>query len=248
MKLKNKVVLVTGGSRGIGKAIAKKFAENGAQIVITSKNKNRLKNTEKEIKNCFSVAGDVRNDKDVKNVIDKTVKKFKKIDVLVNNVGVLPEMKKLHKISEKEWIEMIDLNLNAHFRFSKYAIQNMQKNGGSIINIASDSGLKPFENFYADGYSAAKAAMIHLTKIWALEYAKYNVRVNCISAAVVDTDMTKSFWLDTKKKKELTIKQHPLRRIGKPIDIANAALYFASDDSSWTTGAILPVDGGVSIK
>ena len=99
MKLKNKVVLVTGGSRGIGKTIAKKFAENGAQIVITSKNKNRLKNTEKEIKNCFSVAGDVRNDKDVKNVIDKTVKKFKKIDVLVNNVGVLPEMKKLHKIS-----------------------------------------------------------------------------------------------------------------------------------------------------
>jgi dihydroanticapsin dehydrogenase len=248
MKLKNKVVLVTGGSRGIGKTIAKKFAENGAQIVITSKNKNRLKNAEKEIKNCFSVAGDVRNDKDVKNVIDKTVKKFKRIDVLVNNVGVLPEMKKLHKISEKEWIEMIDLNLNAHFRFSKYAIQNMQKNGGSIINIASDSGLKPFENFYADGYSAAKAAMIHLTKIWALEYAKYNVRVNCISAAVVDTDMTKSYWLDTKKKKELTIKQHPLGRIGKPIDIANAALYFASDDSSWTTGAILPVDGGVSIK
>mgnify|MGYP001973670597 CR=1 FL=1 len=248
MRLENKVVLVTGGSRGIGKAIGKLFAEQGANVVITSKNEKILKKTSNEIKNSFYVKGDIRKEKDVKRIIEKTIKNFRKIDILINNAGVLPKMKPLDKISEKEWLETIDVNLNGAFRFTRQVIPHMQKNGGSIINIASDAGLKAFENFYADGYSAAKAAIIHLTKVWALEYAKYNIRVNCISAAVVDTDMTRKFWLDSKKKIELTSKEHPLGRIGKVDDIAKAALYFASDDSSWTTGAILPVDGGVSLK
>ena len=143
--------------------------------------------------------GNVKNEKDVKQIVTKTIKKFKKIDILINNAGILPEMKPLHKITEKEWLDIIDVNLNGPFRFTKEVIPHMQKNGGSIINIASDAGLKAFENFYADGYSAAKAAIIHLTKVWALEYAKYNIRVNCISAAVVDTDMTQKFWLNSKK-------------------------------------------------
>ncbi len=248
VRLENKVVLVTGGSRGIGKAIGKLFAEQGANVVITSKNEKILKKTSNEIKNSFYVKGDIRKEKDVKRIIEKTIKNFRKIDILINNAGVLPKMKPLDKISEKEWLETIDVNLNGAFRFTRQVIPHMQKNGGSIINIASDAGLKAFENFYADGYSAAKAAIIHLTKVWALEYAKYNIRVNCISAAVVDTDMTRKFWLDSKKKIELTSKEHPLGRIGKVDDIAKAALYFASDDSSWTTGAILPVDGGVSLK
>ena len=235
MKLKNKVVLITGGSRGIGKSIGELFAQHGAQVVLTSKNEKVLEKTSEKIKKSFYVAGDVKNEKDVKEIVNKTVQKFKKIDILVNNVGMLPKMKPLHKISEKEWLDILDVNLNGTFRFTKEIIPKMQKNGGSIINIASDAGLKAFENFHADGYSAAKAAIIHLTKIWALKYAKYNIRVNCISAAV-------------EKKIELTTKEHPLGRIGKVTDISNAALYFASDDSSWTTGAILPVDGGVSLK
>tara|TARA_B100001146_G_C16176829_1_gene432748 strand:+ start:1200 stop:1955 length:756 start_codon:yes stop_codon:yes gene_type:complete len=248
MKLENKVVLITGGSRGIGKAIGKLFVEQGAIVTITSKNDKILKKTADDIKASFYVKGDIRKDKEVKLIVEKTVKKFKKIDVLINNAGVLPTMKPLDKITEREWLETIDVNLNGAFRLTRQVIPHMKKEGGAIINIASDAGLKAFENFYADGYSAAKAAIIHLTKVWALEYAKYNIRVNCISAAVVDTDMTKKFWLDSKKKIELTSKEHPLGRIGKGKDIANAALYFASDDSSWTTGAILPVDGGVSLK
>ena len=248
MKLKNKVVLITGGSRGIGKSIGELFAQHGAQVVLTSKNEKVLKKTSEKIKKSFYVAGDVKKEKDVKEVVNKTIQKFKKIDILVNNAGMLPKMKPLHKISEKEWLDILDVNLNGTFRFTKEIIPKMQKNGGSIINIASDAGLKAFENFHADGYSAAKAAIIHLTKIWALKYAKYNIRVNCISAAVVDTDMTRKFWLNSEKKIELTTKEHPLGRIGKVTDISNAALYFASDDSSWTTGAILPVDGGVSLK
>ena len=248
VKLKKKVVLITGGSRGIGKAVAELFMKEGAQIVITSKNQKQLQQTAKEMGNSFFVVGDVRNENDVKNVITKTIKKFGRIDILVNNVGVLPKMKPLDKITEKEWNEIIDVNLNSHFRFTKYVISYMKKNGGSIINISSDAGLKAFENFYADAYVAAKAAIILLTKSWALEYAKNNIRVNCVCAAVVDTDMTRNLWLNTKEKRKITAAEHPLGRIGTGEDVAKAVLYFASDDSSWTTGAILPVDGGVSTK
>ena len=248
VKLKKKVVLITGGSRGIGKAVAELFMKEGAQVVITSKNQKKLQQTAKEMGNSFFVVGDVRNENDVKNVITKTIKKFGRIDILVNNVGVLPKMKPLDKITEKEWNEIIDVNLNGHFRFTKYVIPYMKKNGGSIINISSDAGLKAFENFYADAYVAAKAAIILLTKSWALEYAKNNIRVNCVCAAVVDTDMTRNLWLNTKEKRKITAAEHPLGRIGTGEDVAKAVLYFASDDSSWTTGAILPVDGGVSIK
>ena len=248
VKLKKKVVLITGGSRGIGKVIAELFMKEGAEVVITSKNQKQLQQTSQEIGNSFFVVGDVRNENDVKNVIDKTIKKFGRIDILVNNVGVLPKMKPLDKITEKEWNESIDVNLNGHFRFTKYVIPQMKKNGGSIINISSDAGLKAFENFYADAYVAAKAAIILLTKSWALEYAKNNIRVNCVCAAVVDTDMTRNLWLNTKEKRQITAAEHPLGRIGTGEDVAKAVLYFASDDSSWTTGAILPVDGGVSIK
>ena len=248
VRLKKKVALITGGSRGIGKAVAELFMKEGAQVVITSKNQKQLQQTAKEMGNSFFVVGDVRNENDVKNVIDKTIKKFGRIDILVNNVGVLPKMKPLDKITEKEWNEIIDVNLNSHFRFTKYMIPQMKKNGGSIINISSDAGLKAFENFYADAYTAAKAGIMILTKSWALEYAKNNIRVNCVCAAVVDTDMTRNFWLDTKEKRQITAAEHPLGRIGTGEDVSNAVLYFASDDSSWTTGAILPVDGGVSIK
>ena len=248
VRLKKKVALITGGSRGIGRAIAELFMKEGAEVVITSKNQKQLQQTSQEIGSSCFVVGDVRNENDVKNVIDKTIKKFGRIDILVNNVGVLPKMKPLDKITEKEWNEIIDVNLSGHFRFTKYVIPQMKKNGGSIINISSDAGLKAFENFYADAYTAAKAGIMILTKSWALEYAKNNIRVNCVCAAVVDTDMTRNFWLDTKEKRQITAAEHPLGRIGTGEDVAKAVLYFASNDSSWTTGAILPVDGGVSIK
>ena len=248
MKFKNKIVLITGGSRGIGKSIAKKFVSEGAIVVITSKDKIKLKQTSEELGDLFFVSGDIRNDSDVQNVVKKTIERFGHIDILVNNAGILPTLKSLDKISENEWNETIDINLNGTFRFTKAVIPHMKKSGGSIINISSDAGLKPFENFTADAYTASKSAIILLTKSWALEFAKNNIRVNCVSAAVVDTDMTKKIWLDTKEKREITAAEHPLGRIGTGDDVANAVLFFAQDDSSWITGTILPVDGGVSIK
>ena len=248
MKLENKIILITGGSRGIGFATAKLFVDEGATVIITSKNQEQIDKAKEELRDIVGIKADITKENDVKNLIATIIEKFGRIDILVNNAGVLPRFKMLHEISEEEWDDIIDVNLTGQFRITKNVIPHMQKNGqGAIINMSSDAGLKAFENFHADAYSAAKASMIHLTKCWALEYAKDKIRVNCICSAVVDTDMTKSLWLSPTNI-ESTIKEHPLGRIGKPIDIAKASLYFASDDSSWTTGAILVVDGGVSIK
>jgi dihydroanticapsin dehydrogenase len=211
LKLSGKVALITGGSRGIGFAIAKTLSENGASVVITSKNSEKLNIAKSKISNSLGVTCDIKKTNEVKNVVDETIKKFGRLDILVNNAGVFP------------------------------------KTSGCIINISSDAGLKAYQGFNADAYSATKAALIILTKCWALEYAKDKIRVNCICPGVVDTDMTKPF-LKNQKDIEFMNNEHPLGRIGQPEEIGKAVLYFVSDDASWVTGAILTVDGGESIK
>ena len=247
MKLAGKIAIVTGGSRGIGFAIAKTLSENGAIVVITSKDLERIKKAESKIPNTFGIACDIKKKIEVQNVVNQTIKKFGKLDILVNNAGIFPKIKQLHEIDEDEWNEVLDVNLTGQFRFTKQAIPYLQKTSGCIINISSDAGLKAYENFNVDAYSASKAALIVLTKCWALEYAKDKIRINCICPGVVDTDMTKPF-LKNQKDIEFMNNEHPLGRIGQPEEIGKAVLYFASDDASWVTGAILTVDGGESIK
>jgi len=246
MKFSGKVAIITGGSRGIGKATAKLLVQEGASIIITARDETRLQASAKEL-NVIGIAGDIRKNQDVENVVKKTVEKFGRIDILVNNAGVFPQVKPLHEISEEEWNEVIDINLTGQFRFTKAVIPHMMKNGGCIINVSSDAGLKSFENFEADAYSASKAALILLTKAWAIEYAKNKIRVNCVCPGVVETDMTQPF-LKTEADRAITAADHPIGRIGSPDDVARSILYLASEDSSWVTGAILPVDGGAAIK
>jgi dihydroanticapsin dehydrogenase len=247
LKLSGKVALVTGGSRGIGFAIAKILSDNGASVVITSKNSEKIKQAETKISNSFGITCDIKKKNEVQNVLEQTIKKFGKLDILVNNAGIFPKIKLLHEIEEEEWNEVLDVNLTGQFRFTKEAIPHLQKTSGCIINISSDAGLKAYQGFNADAYSASKAALIVLTKCWALEYAKNKIRVNCICPGVVDTDMTKPF-LKNQKDIEFMNNEHPLGRIGQPEEIGKSVLYFASDDALWITGAILTVDGGESIK
>lgn len=247
MSLSGKIALVTGGSRGIGFSTGKILSENGATVVITGKDTERLEKAAKKIPNSIAIVANIRNTNDVKNVVSKTIEKFGRLDILVNNAGIFPKIKKLHEIDEDEWNEVLDVNLTGQFRFTKEAIPHLQKTSGSIVNISSDAGLKAYQGFNADAYSASKAALIILTKCWALEYSKNKIRVNCICPGVVDTDMTKPF-LKTQTDKEFMDNEHPLGRIGQPEEIAKAIMYFVSDDASWTTGAVLAVDGGESIK
>ena len=239
--------MVTGGSRGIGFATAKILSENGATVVITAKNQERLEKSVADIPNSIGITADIRNSDEVKIVVRKIIEKFGKLDILVNNAGIFPKVKKLHEIDEDEWNEVLDVNLTGQFRFTKEAIPYLQKTSGSIINISSDAGIKAYQGFNADAYSAAKAALILLTKCWALEYSEDRIRVNCICPGVVDTDMTKPF-MKTQKDKDFMNNEHPIGRIGQPEEVGKAVMYFVSDDASWITGAILTVDGGESVK
>jgi len=247
LKLSGKIAIVTGGRCVIGFATAKILSENGATVIITAKNPERLEKIVLEIPTALGIPADVRKTNDVKNVINKTIEKFGKLDILVNNAGIFPQIKKLHEIDEDEWNQVLDVNLTGQFRFTKEAITYLQKTSGSIINISSDAGIKAYDGFNADAYSASKSDLILLTKCWALKYSKDKIRVNCICPGVVHIDMTKPF-LKTEKDIEFMDNEHPLGRIGQPEEIGKAVLYFESEDASWTTGAILTVDGGESIK
>ncbi len=136
LSLSGKVALVTGGSRGIGFATAKILSKNGASVVITAKNQERLEKSASEIPNAIGVVADIRNRNDVKNVVNKTVEKFGKLDILVNNAGIFPKIKQLHEIDEDEWNEVLDVNLTGQFRVTKEVIPHLQKTAGTIINIS----------------------------------------------------------------------------------------------------------------
>jgi dihydroanticapsin dehydrogenase len=247
LKLAGKVAIITGGSRGIGFEIAKIFSQNGATVIITSKNSPKLQTAAEKLTNTISISADIRKEKEVKNVVEKTIERFGRLDILINNAGIFPKIKQMHEISEREWNDVLDVNLNGAFRFTKFSIPYLQKTSGTIVNVSSDAGLKAYEGFNADAYSASKAALIVLTKCWALEYAKNKIRVNCVCPGVVETDMTKPF-LKTEKDRDFMNNDHPIGRMGQPEEIAKSILFLTSEDSSWTTGAILAVDGGQSTK
>ena len=246
MQLEDKVAIVTGGSRGIGFAIAKLFSEVGANVVITGRDLKRLNEAVAKI-SCTAIKADVRNSQEVKSVITNTIEKFGRIDILINNAGIFPKISKLHEISEDDWNEVIDINLSGPYRFAREVIPHLQKNGGVIINISSDAGLRAYPDFNADAYSASKAALNLLTKTWALQYAKDKIRVNAVCPGVVDTDMTAPF-LKSEADREFMNNDHPIGRMGQPEEIAKTVLFLASEDSAWTTGTVMTVDGGESLK
>ncbi|MEW6353409.1 MAG: SDR family oxidoreductase [Pseudomonadota bacterium] len=249
MRLKDKVALITGGGSGIGEAIARLFAQEGASVAITGRRKEPLEKIAEEIiragGKALAISGSVTLEADVQNAVQSTQDHFGYINVLVNNAGNLSHPGPLHEITDPMWDEIMDVYLKGTFRFMRAAIPAMLNHGGgTIINISSIAGLKAFPWGRFHPYAAAKAGVIMLTKTAALEYAKYNIRCNCICPGIIYTPHVAKK-ISTPDEYAVFNSRQPLERMGKSEEIAQAALYFASDESAWTTGAVLTVDGGV---
>ena len=244
MRLKGKRAIISGGGSGIGRAAAIIFAREGASVAIVGRRKDRLDITASMVREqggrCHIIEGDISLSADAKRVAQESVKELGGVDILFNNAGVYG-FGSVEDTEEDLWDKITNINLKGTYLMSQHLIGEMKENGGVIINNSSTLGLKPVPNTAA--YSAAKAGVISLTKSMALELAKDKIRVNCICPGVVDTPIHSE---QSPEFMEEMATYHPLGCIGTPEDIAYAALYLASDEANWITGAIIPVDGGIS--
>ena len=241
----DKVAMITGATRGIGKQIALTLANEGYNIVLNYRTKNdeliQAKN-EIESKNvkCLTVQGDVTNFEDCKQMIESAIKEFGKIDVLINNAGITKDML-LARMKKEDFKQVIDVNLVGTFNMTKNVISYMMKaRSGRIINISSVVGIAG--NAGQTNYSASKAGIIGFTKSLAKEVASRNILVNAVAPGFIETNMTDV--LKQEVKDEIA-KNIPLKRMGTPKDVANVVKFLASEDSSYITGQVISVDGGM---
>ena len=247
MSLKDKIVLITGASRGIGKEIAIRLAKEGANIAITyTSNKEKALAVVEEIKangvNAIAIKANVVNNHEVLNMVKRVEEELGTIDILVNNAGVTKD-NLLIRMSEEDWDLVLDVNLKGVFLCTKaVARAMMKKRYGKIINISSIVGVNG--NAGQGNYSASKAGVIGFTKSIAKELASRGIRVNAIAPGFIETDMTNI--LKEEIKKEM-IESIPLNSLGKPKDIANLAVFLASEESDYITGQVIKVDGGMAI-
>jgi 3-oxoacyl-[acyl-carrier protein] reductase len=244
LKLKGKVALVTGAAQGIGRAIALLLARNGADIVVSDINLEKAEETAKEIRaigpKATAVKVDVSNLSDVERMVEAVIEKLAKIDILVNNAGITRD-KLVLRMTEEDWDAVLGVNLKGTFNCTKTVIRHMAKQrSGRIVNIASVVG--EMGNAGQANYSASKAGVIGLTKTIAREYAQRGINVNAIAPGYIETPMTDA--LPEKAKEELK-KLIPMERLGKPEDVADAVLFLVCEESSYITGQVLNVNGGI---
>lgn len=244
MRLKDRVALVTGGGRGIGRAIVLALAKEGADIVTCDINLENLKEVVSEVeklgKKILIQKVDVSKISEVDDVVKKALDKFTKIDILVNNAGITRDNLIL-KMSEEEWDQVLDINLKGAFNCLKAVARPMMKaRSGRIVNIASVVGM--MGNPGQANYAASKAGIIGLTKSAAKELASRGINVNAIAPGFIKTTMTESLSDEVKEK---LINQIPLKRLGEVTDVANLVVFLASDDASYITGEVIKVDGGM---
>ena len=246
--LKGKVALITGGVRGIGKAISLCFAKAGADIVINYNCEKSLEHANQLVEEiqglgvkALAVKADVSQLEEAKNLVDTTINTFGKIDILVNNAGITKDMLLL-RMTEEEFDQVLAVNLKGIFNCSKIATKAMLKTGGSIINMSSVVGLSG--NVGQSNYAASKAGIIGFTKSVAKEFASRKIRVNAIAPGFIQTDMTDAL---SEQVKEATLKNIPMKRLGQVNEVAQVALFLASDLSSYVTGEVVRVDGGMAM-
>jgi NAD(P)-dependent dehydrogenase (short-subunit alcohol dehydrogenase family) len=245
MRLEGKVALISGGARGIGEAIARLFAREGASVAIGDILEDEGQRVAREIDDaggrCLFVRLDVAEEEDWRRAVQVTVERFGNLNVLVNNAGIYRK-ELVDETSVEAWDEVMGVNARGVFLGSKTAIPEMKKaGGGSIVNMSSGAGLVGNPNGAA--YGASKGAVRILTKATAAQYGKYGIRANSIHPGPIETAMLNPQFLDPGAR-ENSLEAIPLRRIGTPQEIAYGALYLASDESSYVTGVELPIDGG----
>jgi len=244
--LKGKVAVVTGSSKGIGKAIAEGLAEYGAKVIVSSRSQDSVDEVASEFKakgyETTGIACHVGDEEQRKALIEKTVALYGGIDILVNNAATNPVFSPLEGIEDNVFDKIMDVNVKACYSFAKLCFPYMQeKKNGSIINIASVEGLKP--SLGLGLYGVSKSALIMLTKSQASEWGKYGIRSNAICPGLIKTKFSKALWSNEHLMKQ--VENHlPLQRAADPTEIAGLALYLASEASSYTTGAVMNADGG----
>ncbi len=250
MRLANKVALVTGGGVGIGAAVARLFAREGASVVITGRRKEMLEQVVTEIERAggraLAVAGSVADEGHARSAVGQAVRAFGKLDVLVNNAGIGAFGKALHETDDATWDEQLAVNLTGVFRMTRAALPELiRAGGGSIINVSSIAALVGIPSIAA--YSATKGALNALTRCLAVEYAEHKIRCNAICPGLVDTPMAAPLMADPARLAEV-LSVYPMARAGTPEEVAKLVLYLASDDAAWMTGSIIPIDGGMTAQ
>lgn len=248
--LQDKVALVTGAGSGIGEATARLFGTEGARVVVADIRAEAAQATARAIVEAGGIAlplrADVTQAQEVEAMIQTTVRTYGGLDVLCNNAGIGVHGDVV-ELAEQDWDRVIDLNLKGVFLGCKYAIpQMMQRGGGSIINTASIMGL--VGGSLSAVYPASKGAVVLLTKNAALDYARYNIRVNCICPGHIETPLLQRLFAREPERRAQLLQRYPLGRLGQASDIAQAALFLASEESSFVTGSALVVDGGYTAQ
>lgn len=241
--LQDKVCIVTGGGRGIGKATAKKFIDEGGIVTIADYDVSSGSSTADELgDNCTFIKTDVSNSENVRSLINQVKDDRGRIDVIVNNAGILQDMT-LEKMDEEQFDKVIQVNLRGVYLCTKYAAEVMREQGSGVILNAS-SVVARYGNYGQTNYVAAKAGLEGMTKVWSRELGKFGIRVNAVAPGFIKTDMTAGMPEEIIK---MMGDKVPLKRWGKPEDVANLYCFLASDEASYITGAVLPVDGGVVV-
>ncbi|MFD2922303.1 SDR family NAD(P)-dependent oxidoreductase [Halobacillus naozhouensis] len=243
--LENKSVVVTGGSKGIGKSIALAFAEHGSKVLIVGRNETDLLQTVNELKqhnpDCSYISADLTNVDEIRQMIDQAVSRMGSLDVLVNNAGVNITKPAL-EITEENWDQVLDINLKASFFCSQKAAEYMVPNGeGKIINIASQMAFVGYWN--RASYCSSKGGMVQLTKALAVEWAEHHVNVNAVAPTFIETELTEKMFEDKAFEKDV-YSRIPLGKLADPKDVAGAVLYLSSNVSKFITGDTIKVDGG----
>lgn len=243
--VEGKVILLLGATGGIGSRVAKEAHDKGANLILVARNEGSLQEISEKLNGTDYFAGDIRDFNFLQDMVEKIQEKFGKIDVLINCVGNIL-LKPIHILSQEEFQETLDLNLISAFLAIKAVIRSMmRKKSGSIIVISSVAGSKGLRNHEA--ISAAKGGLEGMIRSAAITYASRGIRFNAVALGLVDTPLSKKAKLTTSEKAlEISNNMHPLGRIGTPKDVVGAILYLASDQSSWVTGTIIPIDGGLA--